>query len=106
MQNRVAELEAARDTTALDLPKSHADDGCRLQPFAATSTRTGEVILVLKNTSFALQPSPALAQAPNSVGLIRFSRANPSGSSGQDKTRIGENRASAVCILGPHQVYR
>src|SRR5207245_7139763 len=28
--------------------------------------------------------------------LIRFSRANPSRGSGQDKTRIGENRASTI----------
>ena len=42
----------------------------------------------------------------NPVGLIRFSRADPSGSSGQDKARIGENRASAIRIIGPHQIYR
>ena len=36
---------------------------------------------------------------------ICFSRANPSGGSGQDKTRIGENRASAIRIVGPHQIY-
>jgi len=40
------------------------------------------------------------------VDLIRFSRANPSGSSGQDKTRIGEDRANAIRIVGPHQIYR
>ena len=42
----------------------------------------------------------------NPVGLIRFSRADPSGSSGQDKARIGENRASAIRIVGTHQIYR
>ena len=42
----------------------------------------------------------------NPVSLIRFSRANPSPGSGQDKTRIGENRANAIRIVGPHQIYR
>jgi len=41
----------------------------------------------------------------NPVSLIRFSRANPSGSSGQDKTWIGEDRANAIRIIGPHQIY-
>ena len=43
---------------------------------------------------------------PNPTDLIRFSRANPSPGSGQDKTRIGENRANAIRIVGPHQIYR
>ena len=42
----------------------------------------------------------------NPIGLIGFSRANPSRSSGQDKTRIGENRADAIRIVRPHQIYR
>ena len=42
----------------------------------------------------------------NPIGLIGFSRANPSRGSGQDKTRSGENRANAIRIVGPHQIYR
>ena len=63
------------------------------------------------NTSFGVQlrlGDHGLPERPrsNPVGLIRFSWANPSGGSGQDKTRIGENRASAIRIVGPHQIYR
>lgn len=42
----------------------------------------------------------------NPVVLIRFSQADPSGGRGQDKTRSGENCASALRIVGPHQIYR
>jgi hypothetical protein len=62
------------------------------------------------NTSFALQAlhlgTDTGTTSVHPVGLIRFSRANPSGGSGQDKTRSGENRANAVGIVGPHQIHR
>jgi len=63
------------------------------------------------NTSFGVQlrlGDHGLPERPrsNPVSLIRFSRANPSPGSGQDKTRIGENRANAIRIVGPDQIYR
>jgi len=79
-------------------------------PFAATRTRTGKVVLVLQTHRLACNSPPWRSRTPeggrpNPVDLICFSRANPSGGSGQDKTRIGENRASAIRIVGPHQIY-
>ena len=76
----------------------------------STRTRTGEVVLVLQ-TPFGVQPLPLRSQNRNDVvpilsNLIRFSRANPPCSRGQNKTRSGENRASAIRIVGPHQIYR
>ena len=80
-------------------------------PFAATRTRTGEVVLVLQthrlvyNFRLGDHGLPERRRS-NPIGLIGFSRANPSPGSGQDKTRIGENRANAIRIVGPHQIYR
>ena len=60
------------------------------------------------NTSFGVQLSAlAITDCWNDVvpilsNLIRFSRANPPRSSGQDKTRSSENRASDIRIVGPH----
>ena len=79
-------------------------------PFAATRTRTGEVVLVLQTHrlvyNFRLAITDAERRRSNPIGLIGFSRANPSRGSGQDKTRSGENRANAIRIVGPHQIYR
>jgi len=63
-------------------------------------------IILLDNLSALAVARLAEQRRSNSVRSIRFSRANPPGSSGQDKTRIGENRASAIRIVGPHQIYR
>ena len=82
-----------------------------MRSICCDSYENGEVVLALQTHRLAYNLSALRSRNRNGVvpilsSLIRFSRANPSRGSGQDKTRIGENRASTIRIVGPHQIYR
>ena len=114
LQPRAPPAAALAESTLPKLDKISVVEIWRRPPYAfhlLHSHENGGSRSRTTNTSFGVQlrlGDHGLPERPrsNPVSLIRFSRANPSPGSGQDKTRIGENRANAIRIVGPDQIYR